>query len=517
MKQKTAVNEVQLGMYVSELDRPWSAVPFEPPFEIQGFTVSSESDLNQIKKYCQYVYVDVPDETDCMDDTTVNKRGIATEIIETPGALRNVRYVSSGKYSKTNRPAAASTTTKKSARKLKAYGTSQKNTAQTVITSSQEKWWDSGKQPSSRPRKYRGEYRPGRLTVRYVNDIELRQINTSKAPNKPQLVFVGSETHTPVYPIERPIEEEIVVARGIVADTLKVCENLVRDVQAGRLPNTDAVKGTVEGLVQSVIRNPDALTWLMKLKQQDNYTYYHSMAVCVMSLTVGRHLGLPESELNSLGVGTLLQDIGKIHIPKDLLDKKGKLTSAERQVLRKHVDLGIKMLDHQHDFASDTIEIVRSHHERHDGSGYPKGLHGDLITPTTTIAAMTDTFQALTSHRPYRPAMTSLDALNKMYELGDEWFPQAMVEHLIQCVGPFPIGTFVMLNTGDIAVVISPNRIEQLKPQVMIVVDYEGNRLETPESLDLARQLVGDNSIPWKITQVVNPEQYGLDPKEFFF
>ena len=517
MKQKTSVDKIQLGMYVSELDRPWSAVPFEPPFEIQGFIVSSETDLNQIKKYCQYVYVDIPEETDGEDDLVANKQRVVTEFVEAPGALRNVRYVLPNKYSKHSKPAVAPTSVRKISKTGKHYRASQKNTAQTVITSSQEKWWDSSKRPGSRPRKSRGEYRPGRLTIRYIDDVEQKQIDTSKASNKPKLIFNGSETHIPVYPIQRPIEDEIVIARDIVTDTVKVCENLVHDVQAGRIPNTEAVKGTVEELVQSVIRNPDALNWLMKLKQQDDYTYYHSMAVCVMSLTVGRHLGLPESDLNSMGIGTLLQDIGKIHIPKGLLDKKEKLTSAERQVLRKHVEVGIKMLDCQHEFSSDTIEIVRSHHERHDGSGYPKGLHGDLITPATTIAAMSDTFQALTSDRPYRPAMTSLDALTKMYELGDEWFPQAMVEHLIQCVGPFPVGTFVRLNTGDIAVVISPNRIEQLKPQVMIVVDNEGNRLETPESLDLARQLVGNDSVPWKITQVVSPEHYGLNPREFFF
>ena len=517
MKQKTAVDKVQLGMYVSELDRPWSAVPFEPPFEIQGFIVSSEADLNQIKKYCQYVYVDIPEETDSTDDLAVNKPRVVTEFIEAPGALRNVRYVSLNKYSERNKLAPALTPAAKISRTTEDCRTSKKNTAQTVITSTQEKWWDSSKRRGSHRRKYQGEYKPGRQRIRYVDGVEQKRIDTSKVSDKPKLIFVASETHTPVYPIQRPIEDEIVIARDIVTDTVKVCENLVHDVQAGRIPNTEAVKSTVEELVQSVIRNPDALNWLMKLKQQDDYTYYHSMAVCVMSLTVGRHLGLPESDLNSMGIGTLLQDIGKIHIPKGLLDKKGKLTSAERQVLRKHVETGIKMLDCQHEFSSDTIEIVRSHHERHDGSGYPKGLHGDLITPATTIAAMSDTFQALTSHRPYRPAMTSLDALTKMYKLGDEWFPQAMVEHLIQCVGPFPVGTFVMLNTGDIAVVISPNRVEQLKPRVMIVVNSEGNRLETPESLDLARQRVGDESIPWKITQVVSPEHYGLDAREFFF
>ena len=508
MKQKTLVNEVEIGMYVSELDRAWNKVPFEPPFEVQGFVVSSEDDLNQIKKYCHYVFIDVPDEP-----LGVDRKRVITKRIEEKGALRNVRYVSSKEDSQLRQEVEHEN------KKVKTVG--RRKTSQTGVTgtkiSNTAKWWEVTKRPARRrPRRDNGKPQSGGSTIRYVDEIESSRKDNASAASRPDVMFVGSETGTPVYPVQSPIEEEIVVARDIVNDTFKVYENVVHDIQAGKAPNAEAVKQTVRGLVQSVIRNPDALTWLIKMKQQDNYTYYHSMATCIMALTIGRHLGLPKNDLDAMGTGTLLQDIGKIAIPKELLEKTGELTSAERKILRKHVETGLKMLDRQHDLANETMEIVRSHHERHDGSGYPKGIHSGLITPATTIAAMADTFQALTSDRPYRSALTSLDALTKMYELGESWFPQAMVEHLIQCVGPFPIGTFVKLNTGEIAVVISPNRILQLKPHVLVVMDSKGSRLEEPESIDLSHQVVGDDSTAWKITQVVDPEDYSLDPREFF-
>lgn len=522
MKQKTLVHQVEIGMYVSELDCDWSEVPFEPPFEVQGFVVASQDDLNQIKKYCRYVLVDVPDK-----QRDVGRKRVVAESIEERSALRNVRYISPHRDAKARRKAKAEQNKKKAAsekRKKSKKKKAKPDLQQTIRVqkrtrrkrkSSKVKWWDAGKSAEgSRAGGQKSRRRRGKTTIRSVE--KRKSVKSKKARKRAEILFAGSAMDTPIYPVQCSVEEEIVIARDIVNDTFKVYDNVVHDIHDGKTPNAEAVKQTVKGLVQSVIRNPDALTWLIKMKQQDDYTYYHSMATCVMALTIGRHLGLPVGELNAMGTGTLLQDIGKIAIPKELLRKTGELTSAERQILRKHVETGLKMLDRQPGLSVETIEIVRSHHERHNGSGYPEGIYGESITPTTTIAAMADTFQALTSNRPYRPALTSLDALTKMYELGELWFPQAMVEHLIQCVGPFPIGTFVQLNTKEIAVVTSPNRILQLKPQVMVVLGEQGNRLVEPESLDLSQQVVGDDSIAWKITQVVSPEDYGLDPREFF-
>lgn len=513
MKKKTSVNEVQLGMYVAELDRPWRELPFEPPFEVQGFVISSDQNIEQLKKYCKYVFIDEPEPRPA---SSTRGKSAVINTLEVEDPLQKRYLISEFKHKGGDKPTITAASTVKTDGGKERYYVEHKNSTRSITKPRGEKWWDTDRRAEKRIRKTRAKRRTRDSSLRIVHEFEGRT-DESQHRGQTGILFINSEEKTPVYPVQQSFEQEIVVAHDIMNDTLKVCDGLVHDIKAGRTPNTTAVKQTVKGLVQSVIRNPDALTWLTKLKQQDNYTYYHSMAACVMALTLGRHLGFPESDLNYMGVGTLLQDIGKVKIPKELLDKKEKLTSPERQILRKHVELGIKMLNHQRDFSTEALEIVRSHHERHDGSGYPQGIHGDLITPATTIAAMADTFQALTSHRPYRPAMTSLEALTKMYELGGEWFPQAMVEHLIQCVGPFPIGTFVMLNTRDVAVVISPNRIQQLKPTVMVVLDATGNRLEPPESIDLSRQTICDDSIPWKIKRVLNPEDYGLDSREFFF
>ncbi|MDH3379128.1 MAG: HD-GYP domain-containing protein [Gammaproteobacteria bacterium] len=438
MKEKLLVKELKLGMYVVGLDRPWSEMPFESPFELQGFTVRSAEEIAKVKKYCSYVYVD-------------------RELEERPGEKKKVIR-------------------------------SAMSPVATPINSG-----------------------PAMLGSTDVSGAAAN-VRVDKTP----LVF-HAKLEEPVYHDQQTVEEELRSAREILSDTKEVYEKVINDIRSGRKIDASAVKNNVDTLVESVIRNPDAATWLVRLKRRDDYTYSHSMEVCVLALAVGRFLGLPTSDLRSLGAGALLQDVGKIHLPRELLSKTGDLNERERVMIETHVDASLGMLKGSGGFALEVLEIVHLHHERYDGNGYPRKLKGNEINMLGTIAGMADVYSAVTNHRPYRNAITSFEALMYLYENRQKLFSTAMVENLIQSVGIFPVGSFVLLNTGQIGVVVARHRVHQLKPRVMVLLDSEGHRIDRAHTVDLSLQTADpENESAWCITKVVDPKQFGLDRTQFF-
>lgn len=312
------------------------------------------------------------------------------------------------------------------------------------------------------------------------------------------------------------VQEEVPRARQIVDDTWHVYERVISEIKSGKTVDTKSVERVVGSLVDSIVRNQTALGWLVRLKQQSDVAYDQSISVCVMALTFGRYLGLPRDELNILGSAALLQDIGKIHLPRELLDKAEALTAEEMKLIRRHVDMSVVMLRKQSELSPKVIDIVYAHHERFDGSGYPRGLEKKQIGILSTIAGLVDSYEAMLAERPYREARTSFQALMEIYEERDRAFSNAMVEQFIQCVGIFPVGSFVQLTTGEIGIVVYRDRIQQLKPKVMILMDKEGERVANPETINLATQNVPPGTVPKLVNKVVDPRIYDLDPNEFF-
>lgn len=463
MSQKVPVNSLRVGMHVSALDRAWTDVPFEPPFELQAFTIANQAEIAKIQQYCEYVYVDA-----------ALSRGMSKDKKE-----------------------------KSAEQKL-----GQK--APRELVTAQDEYAD----PRLRVRYRQQRYEKSDDDDRIVKQARLADIDNDETTSAAGAS--GGKDKDLAYPDLVSVEEEMETAREILADSEIVFNKVAKDIKDGRPIDGAAIKKNVESLVQSVVRNPDALSWLTKLKQLDGYTYSHSMAVCVLSLTIGRHLGLQIELLNDLGMGALFQDIGKLRIPAQLLEKQEPLEMNERQTIARHVELSVGLLKNGTDFPSAALEIVRTHHERYDGSGYPAGLKADAISPLGTIAGIADTYEAMINIRPYRPALNSFEALTELYEMRDKLFATAMIENLIQCVGVFPIGCFVELNTRHIGVVVSRNRIHQLKPRVMVLIDPKGNKLPTSPTVDLAAQNQSETSIPNKILRVVDAEEFDIDPRQFF-
>ncbi len=318
------------------------------------------------------------------------------------------------------------------------------------------------------------------------------------------------------YPEKEPVERELVRASEILDDTRRVYDQVLRDIESGNKIDASTVKNVVGSLVESVVRNASAASWLVRLKKRDETAYSHSISVCVLGLTLGRYLGFSRKQLNVLGMATLLQDIGKLSIPPYLLSKVERLDKRELELIKLHVNKSISVIRSMDQVSGDIITVTAAHHERFDGTGYPRGLSRSEINPLASIAGLVDTYEAMTANRPYRRAKTGFEALMELYDERDRAHPGGLIEQFIQCVGIFPVGGFVKLNTGEVAVVVQRNQVIQLKPRVMILTDPKGTKLPHPQSLDLSAQFVLPGRMSRMISQIVDPRDYHIDPRELF-
>jgi putative nucleotidyltransferase with HDIG domain len=319
-----------------------------------------------------------------------------------------------------------------------------------------------------------------------------------------------------VYEEVTTVEQEIETARDVHDKAKDLIENMMEELKKNRMPDVEKVKETVDGMVDSIVRNPDALLWLTKLKTKDSYTYGHSIDVSIYLASFGRHLGLPRDDLNMLGMAGMLQDIGKIRLPQEILEKNQRLTPQELEIVKSHVTESVKILTDTPGVPKQVLNIVANHHERFDGTGYPRKLQGDAIGMYASMAAIVDTFEAMTSERPYSKAMTAQEALRTMHGWKDKTFEKTLVEQFIQCVGIYPVGSLVELNTGDIGIVIAQNRVRRLQPRIMLLMDGLKEKYKTPISLDLLTEPVAYGDVVYQIKKSLPPNSHGIDPREYY-
>ena len=312
------------------------------------------------------------------------------------------------------------------------------------------------------------------------------------------------------------IEEEMPRARDSKHALGTAIESLVEGIKVGKKIEAASVKPAVDDMVESVIRNPDALLWLTKLRSVDTYAYDHAIDTSVLAVMFGRHLGLSRNQLQELGLAGLLFDIGKLKLPPDLLSKPGKLTDEEYVLVRKHVDYGVEILSQSAGINERVLDGIRHHHERHDGSGYPQGLKGGTIPIYARIVAIVDCFDAITSTRPFRAPISAHHAIRQMYEWRDKEFQAQLYEQFIQCLGVYPTGTIVELSSGEIAIVVAQNRTRRLRPRVMLVLDEEKVALERNSILDLGSELPGPGQRPLEIVNSHDSGAFGIDPGRYF-
>ncbi len=415
MEKCIQVEQLQVGMYVVRLDRPW----LDTPFPTQGFPVLSKRVIDSIAQHCDEVYINTEEGIDVGGgDENQLHSGI-------PSRVRTVKEIKS------------------------------------VI--------ENGQLP--------------KLPVKYVRRSS----------------FV----------------DEAKVAQVVYKDTRAVVDDIHENAKNDQPIDAEKPKALIQELVSSVIRNPDASSWLSNLKGQDTYTADHSMNVCMISLVFGRHLGLKEGPLNELGLGALLHDIGKIRTPPEVLNKPGKLTDKEMNLMRYHTIMGRDLLIKSPGISDTVIDVAYSHHERQTGGGYPRGITGDQISLFAKMVSIVDVYDAITSNRIYHRGIRTEDALRNIYKWRGKHFDPYLAEQFMQCIGTYPVGAIVELTNGEIGIVVGFEQKRRLLPQVMVVRDADLNIYHPVKYVDLAK--INDAGTKLTVAKTLPAGEHGIRVQDYIF
>lgn len=280
--------------------------------------------------------------------------------------------------------------------------------------------------------------------------------------------------------------DEVARAREICLRAVAEVGSLFHEARMGKAIQAETLLPVATTIAASVERNPGVFSALLRLRQQDTYTYMHSVSVGALMVGLGRQLGLESHELPELGLAGLVHDIGKVGVELELLNKKGRLTEEEFDRLREHAHYGHRLLA-KGNASEIALNVARHHHERNDGSGYPDRLAGDAISIHARMAAVCDVYDATTSDRPYKEAWQPAHALRKMAEWSRSQYDTRVFHAFVRTVGIYPIGTLVRLGSGYLGVVLDQNEQALLAPCVKVFYSIERARRIPPQVVDLAQ------------------------------
>ncbi|MDI9245196.1 HD domain-containing phosphohydrolase [Marinobacter sp. CHS3-4] len=414
--KKVFVHDLEIGMFVSDLDRPWH----QTPFPIQGFPIRSQDDIRALTSYCKWVAVDVAE---------------ARQAIEETG--------SGGK----------------------------------LVFGRQKKSKDRARQ-----------------------EVKLPPLNI-REPVAHQKVT--------------SLRKELKVSRRLMADADRSLTKVFESIKSNQPPDLTEIARATQSMVSSVVRNPDAMLWLSRTRQYDDFTYQHSVNTAVWALVCGRELGLNEGLLNHLGMGCLLSQVGKLALPERLVQNEGRLESDDFELYRTYVEKGVQRLSDS-GVSRAVLSVVQNHRERHNGSGFPEGVRGDRIPLLGKIAGLAEYFESLVGPREMSQAMTPARAVSMLYELRNIEFQEDLVEKFIAAVGVYPTGSLVELNDGQRGVVVSHSSERRLWPKVMVMADRTHKPLKTAKIIDLAKYNEGkDAHDTMSIAECLPSGTEGLHPEHY--
>ena len=307
--------------------------------------------------------------------------------------------------------------------------------------------------------------------------------------------------------------EEVPRARQAQQRIAALAGRILEDVRSGRSLSIDEIQATIEPMVRSVIRNMDAFLWIESMRKRDAYDYSHALNCSALAAAFGRHLGFPEDVLLDLATGGLLLDVGKAKVPGDMLQRAGPLQADEVAQMQCHVEHALALFEEGAIVSVNIHDMIRTHHERNDGSGYPDRLAGKQIPLLGRIAAVIDSYDAMTSKRVHRDAISRQDALQEIYRQRDSLYAAEIVEQFMQCLGIYPTGSLVELSDGRVAVIMAQNPARRLFPRIMVLTAPDKQVDTDFRFLDLMRQPDGSNV---RISRVLEPGAYGLDPTKLY-
>ncbi|MDE1989255.1 MAG: HD-GYP domain-containing protein [Betaproteobacteria bacterium] len=302
-----------------------------------------------------------------------------------------------------------------------------------------------------------------------------------------------------------PLHEEVARA-GILKGRAKTAVmSMFSDVRMGHALRADMAYPIVEEIHQSISRNTDALISLVRLKSKDDYTYLHSVAVCALMIALGKRLGLDGESLRHVGMAGLLHDVGKMLVPEHILNKPGRLTDEEFEIIKSHPKLGHEVLLRAQGLSEATLDVCLHHHERMDGGGYPDRLAGENLSLYARMGAVCDVYDAITSERCYKKGWEPATAIHKMAEWQSGHFDLRIFHAFVKTVGIYPVGTLVRLKSGRLGYVVEQGKQSLTAPVVKVIFSEQANAHILPELVDLS-------DAQDAVLGTEDPQQWGLAP-----
>jgi HD-GYP domain-containing protein (c-di-GMP phosphodiesterase class II) len=518
MANKVYTTDLKVGMFVADLDRPW----VDTPFLLQGFLIENDEQILALRTHCEYVIVDRARSTGDQFEASASAGPIAPR---KPGApvARAAATMQSDAASDPDavthiKPPHAVEDTKRATMPSVRVDGKPVRTARfpaSVPYRGRKPQEAQGDEPGLFGRLF------GRLKGRRKDEGE-RAAPVPEPPRetpqefaaRAELLPPGTEVQT--YVDQVSVEDEVPRAQAAVEHASGLLDKLVHDIRLGQSFEIERVEEIVGDMVESVVRNPDAAMWIARLREEDIATYGHGLQVSVYLTAFGRHLGFPKAQLAQLAQIGLLLDIGKIKLPRYLLEKQGRYTAEEYEEAKRHVEHGIDILTHTKNIDPEILEGIEQHHERMNGSGYPRGFVGDEIGIYGRMSGIVDTFAALTNHRPYAAASSSYEALRSISGWAGDFFHEPLVQQFVSSIGVFPVGSLIELSTGEVAIVVAHNKVRRLKPRVLVVTGPDKTRSPHPAMLDLLYENKAGGDEPVYIKRGLPAGAYDLDLKDFY-
>ena len=301
---------------------------------------------------------------------------------------------------------------------------------------------------------------------------------------------------------------DIATFRRLYDDAVKVAGTLWESAKVEGIPDADAARGMVDTLAQAVAQNRTALLALTALKNYDNYTFTHMVNVSILTMGQARGVGIDGSLLREFGLAGLMHDIGKVKTPNEILNKPGKLTDTEFDILKRHPVDGAQILRKTPEITTLAPVVAFEHHLRADGTGYPNTQRPQLNL-ATSLAGIADVYDAMRSQRVYQPAFPTDRILAVLQKNDGTQFDKNLVRRFVQLVGIYPAGNLVRLYSGEIAVVLEVHAPDPYRPRVRVVIDKDGRTLEPPRDVSLFDAPEGE---PNAVKAPVDPADVGIDP-----
>ena len=304
--------------------------------------------------------------------------------------------------------------------------------------------------------------------------------------------------------------EELPVAKDLYRKTIQSVQHAIKAIKLGKAYSTHEIEATVKGIVESILRNSDALTNICQIRGYNEYVYEHSVNVTILVCALCHIMGYEKDTIIEAGVGAFLHDLGMIWIPENIVNKPDKLSEAESMVIKRHPEYGLEILKDRKGISILSRTIVIQHHERLNGKGYPKGLRGDRIHEIGSIAGIADAYDAMTSNRVHRSALTPQQALAFLYSVSDKEFPKKITEHFVKLLGVYPVGSFVRLMGGEMGIVVRVRKNKILSPDVLVLFDAGGKKLGPPVEYQLSKMALENGGNRFTIDKSLSPYEYGI-------